>query len=105
MTRLHHVDGVTHSMNVPEDLDADGKDDYTPGIKLRDLGEEDVNQFPGLKRQHWWRVDCSSYNSNAYDSGNCGGLDMLHPRQRLPWKTQKSYRLEMPQFSAGLRST
>lgn len=54
MARPNNVDGVPHSINVPEDLDADGKDDYTPGIKLRDLGEEDVHQFPGLRRQHCW---------------------------------------------------
>ena len=54
MTRPHNLDGVSHSINVPEDLDADGKDDYTPGIKLRDLGQEDVHQFPGLRRQHCW---------------------------------------------------
>jgi hypothetical protein len=34
-------------------LDED-RDVYASGIKMRDLGEDEVHQFPGLKRERWW---------------------------------------------------
>ena len=30
------------------------KDVYASGIKMRDLGDDEVHQFPGLKRERWW---------------------------------------------------
>jgi hypothetical protein len=39
-----------------EDEDEDGGEEaaYDGGIKLRDLSGSEVQQFPGLKREHWW---------------------------------------------------
>jgi hypothetical protein len=42
------------SKSDPEDPDEIDKDDYTSGIKLRDLGDDVVHQFAGLKRESWW---------------------------------------------------
>jgi hypothetical protein len=30
------------------------EDDYEAGIRMRDLTESEVHQFPGLKRERWW---------------------------------------------------
>jgi hypothetical protein len=29
-------------------------DTYKSGVTLRDLADNEVHQFPGLKREHWW---------------------------------------------------
>jgi hypothetical protein len=34
--------------------DDDGVDTYKSGVTLRDLADNEVHQFPGLKREHWW---------------------------------------------------
>lgn len=33
------------------------EDLYQTGVPLRDLSQQEVHQFPGLKREHWWYVD------------------------------------------------
>jgi hypothetical protein len=40
-----------------EDEDEDGGEEEAydgGGIKLRDLSGSEVQQFPGIKREHWW---------------------------------------------------
>lgn len=44
--------------NQVSDLDDDR---YEAGIRMRDLTESEVHQFPGLKRERWWYVQlCKS---------------------------------------------
>lgn len=42
------------STGSDEDLVNEDKHVYTSGIKMRDLGDVEVHQFPGLRRMHWW---------------------------------------------------
>jgi hypothetical protein len=48
--------GLSHDRNepLPGDMKDDDEDEYTSGIKMRDLTDSEVHQFPGLKREHWW---------------------------------------------------
>ena len=49
---LSDVD-TTKTLDDDGTLD-EGKDAYASGIKMRDLGDNEVHQFPGLKREQWW---------------------------------------------------
>ena len=49
---LSDVD-TTKTLDDAGTLDED-KDVYASGIKMRDLGDNEVHQFPGLKREQWW---------------------------------------------------
>lgn len=41
--------------SLDDDMADEDKDVFTSsGIKMRDLGDVEVHQFPGLKREHWW---------------------------------------------------
>lgn len=37
-----------------EDRDDDLESQYNGKSKLRDLSGQQVEQFPGIKREHWW---------------------------------------------------
>lgn len=48
---------TSHKTTVTDEDDLDSSQDgdkYQAGIKLRDLTDSEVHQFPGLKREHWW---------------------------------------------------
>ena len=48
------VVGLDVSKDPDEELAEDDEVAYSSGIKMRDLGADEVHQFPGLKREHWW---------------------------------------------------
>jgi hypothetical protein len=47
---------LKHAKVDDEDDDDDEDEEFQGGIKLRDLGQDEVLQFPGIKREKWWYV-------------------------------------------------
>jgi hypothetical protein len=45
---------IDTAKTLDDGMPDEDKDVYASGIKMRDLGEDEVHQFPGLKREHWW---------------------------------------------------
>ena len=45
---------IDTAKTLDDGMPDEDKDVYASGIKMRDLGEDEVHQFPGLKRERWW---------------------------------------------------
>ena len=45
---------IDTAKTLDDGIPDEDKDAYASGIKMRDLGDDEVHQFPGLKRERWW---------------------------------------------------
>jgi hypothetical protein len=48
------IPSLDASRHLDQGVADEDEDVYTSGIKMKDLGDIEVNHFPGLKREQWW---------------------------------------------------